>query len=262
MSHLFSLFSLFLKLRQISMTKHFWVFLMWARNVYFESRKSQGKEEIHSIREEKGKTEGLVTALDEGQRKERCSKRTTRKNFQKGGVTTYGSDITLCDRFFGSDAAYLLKTAFMAWLSFLCIWPRDDDYSSDYDLPLITIAIPQALTALDPSPQHHHQKFISTQPLGTPRRKSTLSQPLSTPRRKLRTQTTIPHRQHNCHTTEVSLAKYPPTHWWRSSRIGRIHDSDTMKWLVRGTKKLDSLFFHCNTTLSLFTIMVGVHSPL
>ena len=28
----------------------------------------------------------------------------------------------------------------------------------------------------------------------------------------------------------------------------------------QGHKKLDSLFFHCNTTLSLFTIMVGVHS--
>ena len=33
-----------------------------------------------------------------------------------------------------------------------------------------------------------------------------------------------------------------------------------MKWLVRDTKKLDSLFFHCNTTLRLVTIMVGVHS--
>ena len=31
-----------------------------------------------------------------------------------------------------------------------------------------------------------------------------------------------------------------------------------MKW---DTKKLDSLFSHCNTTLPLVTIMVGVHSP-
>ena len=103
-------------------------------------------------------------------------------------------------------------------------------------------------------PSASSSKFISTQPLGTPRWKSTPSQPLSTPRIKLRTRTTIPHRQHNSHTTEVTLAK---SHWWRSSRI---HDSDTMKWLVRDTKKLDSLFFHCNTTLPLVTIMVGVHS--
>ena len=34
-----------------------------------------------------------------------------------------------------------------------------------------------------------------------------------------------------------------------------------MKWLVRDTKKLDSLFSHSNTTLPLVTIMVGVHSP-
>ena len=29
---------------------------------------------------------------------------------------------------------------------------------------------------------------------------------------------------------------------------------------MRDTKKLDSLFFHCNTTLPLVTIVVGVHS--
>ena len=40
----------------------------------------------------------------------------------------------------------------------------------------------------------------------------------------------------------------------------RIHDSDTMKWLVRDTKKHDSLFFQCNITLPLVITMVGVHS--
>ena len=35
-----------------------------------------------------------------------------------------------------------------------------------------------------------------------------------------------------------------------------------MKWLVRDTKKLDSLFFHCNITLPLSTIMVGAQSFL
>ena len=33
-----------------------------------------------------------------------------------------------------------------------------------------------------------------------------------------------------------------------------------MKWLVRDIKKLDSLLFHCNTTLPLSTIMVGAQS--
>ena len=33
-----------------------------------------------------------------------------------------------------------------------------------------------------------------------------------------------------------------------------------MKWLVRDTKKFDSLCFHCNTTLPLSAIMVGAQS--
>ena len=35
---------------------------------------------------------------------------------------------------------------------------------------------------------------------------------------------------------------------------------DAMKWLVKDAKQHDSLFFHCNTTLPLVTIMVGAHS--
>jgi metacaspase-1 len=35
---------------------------------------------------------------------------------------------------------------------------------------------------------------------------------------------------------------------------------DAMKWLVKDAKKHDSLFFHCNITPPLVTIMVGVHS--
>ena len=39
-------------------------------------------------------------------------------------------------------------------------------------------------------------------------------------------------------------------------------DSDTMKWLVRDTKKHDSLFFHCNTILLLWLGFIQSSLPL
>ena len=112
----------------------------------------------------RGETDGPSTAWDEDQRKERYSKRTTRRKGERPWLS-YGTVTSLCVTGFsaetavdaGSPPAHILKTAFMPWLSSLCVWPLDDDYSSDYDLPLITTAVPQALTAPDRSPQHHHQ---------------------------------------------------------------------------------------------------------
>ena len=118
------------------------------------------------------------------------------------GSTVRHSDITMCDRFLGRDPpGYRISIECpdpqtpevpppTFWLSSPCVWPREDDYSSCYDLPLI-IGSDRSWSL----PSTSSSKFISTQPLSTPRRKSSPSQPLRTPWRNLRTRTTIPHSQ-------------------------------------------------------------------
>ena len=132
-----------------------------------------------------------------------------------------GVRVTLCDTFFGRSPRFFGRDppvstpdpqtpeAILSVLTFqtplqrtiLRQWPRVDDHSSyykpssDYDR-----YIPRLLPLFLRQKSHPSAKCTPFQPLSTQRRKSSPSQLLNSPRIR----TTIPYRQHNFLTTEVS----------------------------------------------------------